>query len=1098
MLKKFALGASVAALAAMAPVSAVYAQQTDATVRGTVVDGAGNAIAGATVTFIDTRTNAVASATTTAAGNFARTNLRVGGPYTVTVSAPGFQGAQLNIGSLNIGSNPALNLSLDAAVSDVITVVGARIANPLEIQNGVGTAFSAEDIADTPILDRDLTNIIELDPLVSVGGAPGESGVVSFGGIEPRLNGFTVDGALIADRFKLEEAFYPTLRQPISLDVIEAVAATYAEYSVLTTGAQGGLVNTVTKSGSNEFDGVAFFRYGDDSFEGSDSGFENDSALSERDFEETEWGITVSGPIIQDRLFFVASYEEFELTDPDVYALTQSELDQFEVVRQAILANPAFGDFDPGVKTNLIDDTRTSERFFGKLDWQINDDHRASLWYTTIEEQRLQNRGSYFLEFPSAAYDRTTEIDMYHGQLVSDWTDNLSTTFRVIYKEQVNGQIPRVGLTNGVTDFGTFLINDAVDGQRIQAGSDPFRHANAFEDEQLQLFGSADYIWNDHVITIGAEYQTYELLNLFGQFCRGQFEFDSVADVALGNAEVDYRNLPGNNCLDRVADWGFNKLDLFIQDEWQLTPDLSINYGLRYERFSSDDSPAPGPIFDSIYGANSAGDLDGLDILQPRFGFNWSAPYDVNVQGGVGLFAGGDPVVWFSNAFSPLDTLASGTFTGITDFGSVPQDLLDLVDQNTGPFNFDHIDPDFNVPSIWKASLSLDRAFDFGPLGSDYLLGLSIAYSKVNDGAAFINRAQLADEIIDTTVAADVAAGTGVAPDGRPIYIRSRGDAIQLINSDEGESLAVSFSAQKEFDFGLTVTGSYTYTDSERLIPGSSSRHISNYRSLVSTDRNSAAPAGRSVFEIEDRFVFTAKYENEFIRDLETQIVLKGIIESGDPYNIGFAQSSANRIFGRAAGGSPFSGVDLLYVPLLDSSGSGFDDPIVLFESAADEAEIFAILEEEGVLGRAGGFTEKNSQTTGWNQRFDLAFTQELPGIPGAERFVGENRVKLDIDIFNVANLLNSDWGTQTDGVRFDSISPVNPNLITAADAAAYRAGTLTDITSAYINASSTGSVCKAAGDCVYVYESGFGGARVQERLEDSVWKVRVGLRYEF
>lgn len=1098
MLKKLAFGAFVAALFAFAPVAAVYAQQTDATVRGTVTDSGGNAVSDATITFLDTRSNAVQTATTSAEGNFARTNLRVGGPYVVTVTAPGFQAAQIEIGSLNIGSNPALNLTLDAGVTDRITVTGTRIANPLEIQNGIGTSYSAEDIADTPTLDRDLTSIIELDPLVSVTGSEGESGVVSFGGIEPRLNGFTVDGALIADRFKLEEAFYPTLRQPISLDVIEAVAATYAEYSVLTTGAQGGLVNTVTKSGSNEIDGVAFFRYGSDNLEGDDSGWDNDDALAERDFTEEEWGLTVSGPIIEDNLFFVLSYEEYKQTNPDVYALSQAELEQFEVIRQAVLSNPAFGGFDPGVKTNIIDDTRASDRFFGKLDWQINNDHRAAFWYTNIEEQRLQNRGGYDFDFPSAAYDKTTEIDLYHSQLVSDWTDNFSTTFRAIYKEQVNGQIPRAGLTNGVTDFGTFVVEDVFGRDDVSFGSDPFRHANAFEDEQLQLFGSANYVWGDHVTTFGAEYQTYELVNLFGQFCRGEFVFDGLDALVAGDAEVSYQNLPGNSCLDRVADWGFDKLDLFIQDVWQVTPTLSVNYGVRYERFMSDDSPAPGGNFNELYGANTAGDLDGLDILQPRVGFNWSAPYDINVQGGVGLFAGGDPVVWFSNAFSPLPTLTDGFFTGISDFSQVPAELQDQVDANTGPFNFDHIDPGFNVPSIWKASLTFDRAFDLGALGEDWLFALAIAYSKVNDGAAFINRAQLADEIIDPEQAAIVAAGTGVAPDGRPLYIRARGDAIQLINSDEGESLAVSLSARKEFDMGLTVSGSYTYTESDRLIPGSSSRHISNYRSLVTTDRNSAAPSGRSVFEVQDRFTLSAKYERNFFGDLETQFVLKGIIESGRPYNIGYAQSTANRIFGRAAGGSPFSGVDLLYVPLLNANGTGFDDPIVLFESPADEAEIFGILQEEGVLNRAGQFTVKNSQTTGWNTRFDLGFTQELPGFGAAEGLFGENRFMLDIDIFNILNMIDSDWGKRNGGVRFSSISPVAPNLVTAADAAAFRSGELTDITSAYINASSAGSVCQAAGDCVYVYESGFGGAEENPRLEDSVWKVRIALRYQF
>lgn len=1108
LFKKFSAGASVAVLAALTSTAAVHAQQTDATLRGSVVDANGNPIAGASITILDTRTNAVSTTTTNEDGNFARTNLRVGGPYIATVSAPGYEAQQVNIGSLAIGSNPDLNLSLNDA-REVIIVSGTRMGNQLEVRNGVGTAFSAEDIDDIPLLDRDLTNIIELDPLVSVTGDEGESGVVSFGGIEPRLNGFTVDGAIIADRFKLEEAFYPTLRQPISLDVIEAVAATYAEYSVLTSGAQGGLVNTVTRSGTNEIDGTIFFRYGNENFSGDESEF---GPLPSADFTEEEFGITVAGPIIEDRLFFVLNYEEFEQASPDLYDLSQAELDTFSDIRNIFLNDPRYGGFDPGEKTNVIDDTRVSERFFGKLDWQINDSHRASFWYTNIQEQRLQGRGGYEYDFPTQAYDKTTDIDLYHTQIVSDWTDNLSTTFRFIYKGSETGQIPRVSLTNGVTDFGTFTIRDVFGRDDVNAGSDPFRHGNAFSDEQWQLFGAADYVAGNHIFTFGFEHQKYELWNLFAQSCRGEFEFDDITALQNGNADVFYLNLPGNDCLDRVAAWGYRKLDLFAQDEWQIASNFSVNFGARYERYYSEDNVPIQGDFGQVYGANTSGNLDGLEIFQPRFGFNWSAPYDIDVQGGVGLFSGGDPVVWFSNAYSPVASIASGSVTNYGDFSSIPQALLDQVNANAGPFSYDHISPDFAIPSLWKASLRAERVFDFSniwePLGDDWLFGVQLAYSKVRDGAAFRNRAQLANTIQDVNVANLVAANTGVAPDGRPIYpiVANEGigigDAIQLINTNEGESLAASIAVEKAFDFGLTLYGSYTYTDSDRLIPGSSSRHISNYRSLVTADRNSAGPAGTSVFEVEDRFVLTAKYERDFFGDLESQFVLKGIVESGPVSNAGyinFLDEPDTWIFGAAAGGDPFGGVDLLYIPMLNASGTGFSDPNVVFSSPSNEARFLEEITELGLLGDAGGLVDKNGLRGPWNQRWDLGFTQELPGIPGAEQWVGENRLLLDIDIFNVANLLNSDWGGQIGDARFDALSVVEAYLVEASVADDFRNGVIdsSELRNNYI-ATNHGSVCQVQSDCTYVYDTVFGNDKFEPRLSQSVWQVRVGLRYRF
>ncbi len=1106
MLSSRLLGGVAAVSLALVCASQAQAQQTDATLRGSIVDASGAPVSGATITILDTRTNAVSSARTSAQGNFAKTNLRVGGPYAVTVTAPGFEAAQVNIGSLTIGSNAPITLSLDGATRETIVVTATAGSGAIDIANGAGTVFSAEDIADTPTIDRDLTSILELDPLVSVSGSSGELGVISFGGIEPRLNGFVVDGALIGDKFKLEEAFYPTLRQPVSIDVLEAAAATFSEYSVLTTGAQGGLVNTVTKSGSNEFDGTLYYRFGDDRLTGNRPFGEK---VFGNEFEETDYGLTVSGPIVKDKLFFVFNYEDFEANTPVIEDFSTAELAVFEQVRQAFLTatdaagNLRYGGFDPGVKSNIASDTTTSERTFLKLDWLITDNHRASAWYLKAKDARLQNTDGLDFLFPTAFYDKTVDMDLYHGQLTSDWTDALSTTFRVIYKQQDTGQIPRTEVSGGATTFPTFVVEGTGLGNDVAAGPDPFRQANTFEDEQLQVFGSADYVMGNHILTFGGEYQDYELDNLFGQSCRGEYTFSSIADVLAGNAEVFYLNTPTNSCADRRAQWGYQKLDLFAQDEWQVTPDLSINYGVRYERYSTDDEVPPQGNFAAEYGANTSGDLDGLDVIQPRFGFDWNAPYETRVQGGVGLFSGGDPVVWFSNAYSPLASIGTGDVTDYADFLNVPAALQAQAAANAGPFNYDHIDPGFNIPSLWKASISADKLFDLPVLGPDWLLGVQVAYSQVQDSAAFINRAQIASEIVDPALSAQVAANTGVAPDGRPIYAdaRSTGDAIQLTNTDEGSSFSVSLAAEKEWDNGVSFYGAYTFTDSERLLPGSSSRHISNYRSLVTTDRNSAAPAGTSVFEVEDRFVFQTKFERDFIANLETQVVLKGVFESGPVSNAGYAYpSSNNRIFGRAAGGSPFSGVDQLYVPMLAPAGQGlFDDPKVIFANGADEAAVFSTLRDLGLLSDAGGVVEKNGLRGPWNQRFDLGFSQELPGIPGAEKWVGDNQLRLTVDIFNVANLLNDEWGTQYDDAQFDSLSPVSARLVTAATADAFRNGTLTNaLSDNFLSTSAGGQLCKQATDCVYVYDTGFGGEPFQRDLEDSVFKIRVGLRYEF
>ena len=189
----------------------------------------------------------------------------------------------------------------------------------------------------------------------------------------------------------------------------------------------------------------------------------------------------------------------------------------------------------------------------------------------------------------------------------------------------------------------------------------------------------------------------------------------------------------------------------------------------------------------------------------------------------------------------------------------------------------------------------------------------------------------------------------------------------------------------------------------------------------------------------------------------------------------------------------------MLYVPMLNSAGDGFNDPLVIFASPSDEQDFLEEITNLGLLGDAGGVVEKNGLRGPWNQRWDFGFRQELPGIPGADRWVGDNRFEFTLDIFNVLNFLNSDWGQQITDPRFDSVSVVTPALVTAADAEAFRNGTLgTPIEDAYISSSAAGATCQVATDCVYVYDRVIGGDTYDINFERSVWQIRVGLRYEF
>jgi len=302
----------------------------------------------------------------------------------------------------------------------------------------------------------------------------------------------------------------------------------------------------------------------------------------------------------------------------------------------------------------------------------------------------------------------------------------------------------------------------------------------------------------------------------------------------------------------------------------------------------------------------------------PRVSFKYR-PFDrTTVSGGAGLFGGGSPAVWVSNAFTPPVFFEQAfDVPGTNPANGVPASLLADIQANdaNGPGPIDVISPDFETPSDWKASLRLDQEFDvnFGGfnLGEDYVLSLQALYSATNNGFRWENLAQ-------TQLSA--ALPTGVAPDGRPIYADlddlDISNAIALTNFDAGESLTLSASLAKDYANGVGFFVSYAYQDIETVTPGTSSRGVSNFRAIVDSDRNNPS-AGRSPFETQHAFKVALSYENELISDLTSKFSLFGQITSGDPFSYTFQTDRNNAVFGRSGDGeSPFDN-DLLYVPTI-------------------------------------------------------------------------------------------------------------------------------------------------------------------------------------
>ena len=1067
----------VAVFLSMTLISVASAQSVSSTARGTISDANGAPIANATVVITHVPSGSIKSAITGANGYYFKPGLRVGGPYSVVVSADGYRGTEVDEIYFSQGTQPQMDLALEPASEAIEEIVVSATAIPVrDLNNGVGSAFTAEDIGNTPSGTRDVISTLLRDPLAHSNG----EGHLSVGGVNPRFNGLAIDGSLQQDDFGLGSNTYATERSPINLDAVESASLVASDYDVTTAGFTGGLVNMTTKSGTNEWDGSVFYYWKDDSFYGDkfDGGTYDPGPV-----DETEYGLSIGGPIIKDKLFFYASYDEFEAASSVSFA--NSDADNgiedgfFDALASVIEESTGY---NPGGRPQSASTPETSERTLLKLDWNISDLHRAAFTYQKTEETG-SSVGSR--EFESAWYDIPVDLESYTFQLFSDWNDKLSTTLRANSKDFERGQICRAGSGVGHVEVDDLNIADLVgtplegllteDGlDDVIGGCDRFRHANEFNDERTQILAKADYFTGDHVVSFGLEYEDFSLFNVYITDSLGTFIYDGYADLEAGTADVSYQNDTSNNSDNGASAWGYEKITYFVQDSWQVSPTFELGFGVRYETFDQSDKPAFDQSILDTYGVDSSSNLDGLDLVLPRISFRWDLADRMTLSGGFGLFSGGDPKVWTSNAFQLPVVRTSGTFTN-TDPRMIPQTLLTNVSAGT-PVPIDVIAPDFEVPSDWKASLRFEQQFDIGS-SQDYTFTAMYLYSSPKDGFQWTNLAQL-------------ELSTGVAPDGRPIYadLNDLGieNVTQLGNFSEGDSHIIALGLAKRYDYGLDFNFSYAYQDVEAVTEGTSSRGVSNWRGIIGYDRNDPS-AKTSPFQIEHSFKLAVGYEKEFFGDNLTRIDMFARRQSGDAYAHTFNTGSSNPLFGRAFFESPYD-TDTLYVP------TGPSDPAVVYgESFGTPFDQQGFFDYVKAHADGKGILKPFSSTASWSTAMDLRIQQEIPGLSFLGNSLGDNNFKIVLNIQNFLNLLNDDWGRWNDGPYYLDNDIVTADLVSAADVAANGVLAATALTG-----DAPRTTCLSQSDCVYRYNSFRDRDFNFPSYSKSVYQIRLGVSFDF
>lgn len=1052
-------------LLAVLATAPAFAQSTSSAVGGRVLGTDGRPVAGAEVTITHTESGTVSRALTDAEGRYNARGLRVGGPYTVTINKAGAgTGAQDGV-YLSLDKVSQVDVTLNNQVTTLETVQaiasgGSEVFSADKM--GAGITVTREQLETFGSIKRDLQDYARLDPrVVQTDKTRGELAVL---GQNARYNSVTIDGVSTSDTFGLEGNGLPTERQPISIDAIDEVQVNVTNYDVAQPRYSGANINAVTKSGTNDFRGSISYIYRD-----SDMVGDLDGAPFNAWKDEQTWGGTLGGPIIKDTLFFFASYEKFTRTGPGASngpagagtAFDNAGTTQAEIDRITSIASSRYG-IDAGSLVPPGDARNETEDKLIKFDWNINDSHRMSVRLNETEQvaaifpnATTRNR----LSLSTQSYAQVKTFQSQVAQLYSDWTDSFATEFKIAHRDYES--VPKL---NAVMP--TVVINTSAapgDGPGfVQFGTDQFRHANVLTTETWNYYGVANWFLGDHTVKFGFDYETNDVYNLFVESSLGVFGFNSIDDFAAGNfsavrtspinQNAGYTLRAPNAGANPAAEFTLDNLGVFVQDSWAVNANLTLVFGLRADIPMIDDVPRYNQLASDFFGYRNDTTIDGNELIQPRVGFNYAFDSErlTQLRGGAGLFQAAAANVWLGN---PFTNNGQSITVYQLDSGTVGNDLRDVaLPPGTLPAqDLDILEPGLKQPSVWKANLAIDHELPFwGAVGS-----AEVVLTNVEDGFAYQHL--------------NLGAATGFTPDGREQFwsnavtgtgsnrsLRDRrfNDVLLTRQTSKGQGQNVVLSLTKPNNGGDWFWQvAYAYSEATEANPLTSSRAVSNWRNQAVYNPNEVVSA-TSNSVVKDRLTAAINWSHAFFGDHKTSVGLFMEARSGQPYSW---------IFNNDVNGDGRTN-DLLYVPL-NEADVVFRD-IVGGLTAAEQARIFwdGVNNTAELANRRGSVMRRNEGTMPWRTNFDLRISQELPG------FFKDNKALVWVDVLNVGNLLNKDWGRSEEVLFNDGSGGFARNFV---DYAGIENGR-------------------------YVYRVTEGPEGTIARDLPSRWAVQVGLSYRF
>ena len=1048
---------------------------TTAGVSGFVLDEAGRPVAGARVEFRHAETGATHTTASDEAGRFSLANLRPGGPWTLEVTRIGLSPVTRENLSLSAGQRLRLEIQLSETAVP-LPDLAVRVETDPEFdptRMGTTTVVNREVIETLPTISRDFTGFARLSPLVAMD----EMGT-SVAGSNIRFNNIQVDGALNQDVFGLSPtgvAGGQARGRVIPLAAIEELQVLAAPYDVRQSGFTGGVLNAVTRTGSNDFRGSAFGFFRNDALVG-------DAVIGGRSrapgkMENVFAGFDAGGPIARDRLhFFVAGEFERREHPPDGFTvgldeIVRTKLDPDSVARvSSILSGYGVdaGDAGPYALKNEL------ANMFARIDARPSANHSLMLRYNlayAADDPATNRLAGDAYEMSSSGTRIESRSQSIGAQWLSTpnprWSNDLMVNLQFLRdRETANSLYPRieVDLQGGVAGAGF--------RRELRAGSNYSGPDGELDQNILQISNALTLSFGDHHLTFGAAFDRFSIRRDYLPGGLGSYFFRSMDDLEA-NVPLEYViHVPLAEDAG-TARFAVDQLSAFVQEETRIGERLNVRLGLRMDVPFMPDAPAHNPAVEDWFGLNTSKLPGGTVQFSPRAGFNLGLGADrgTQIRGGAGLFTGRPPFAWLANAYQ--NTGLSSVFVtcrrrniGVPDPEIVPAfdpgtpPPTTCADGSSGTFGLPMVtafDQRFRFPRDFKTSLAIDHRLPMGfvlSLEGIYTRAVNqISFEDVNIGIPVVESERTEAngytygfgysrrEVFATPGAGseyvDPPPGSPPVP-REPIFIPRRrnssfGQVIKIGDGARNFSYALSARLRKRFGDRLSVDVGYAFNRSADVRSLASLDAIQNFGfTAVEKDPNNPTRQA-SLFDRPHRLVASATASLPGLLG-GGRFSLLYVGQAGRPYSYVYADDINGDTypgFGRALDLAN----DLIFVTdgALDFPGGRTPVSGLLFEQ---------LVAQEPCLERSRlRIMHRNSCRTPWSHELDFRFSQPLP-LGGAD-------VTLTLDVLNVLNLINREWGhvqtvnpvvrllsvkdrDQESDPSFGGIFPVDPNPLRA------------------------------------------------------------------